>query len=344
MSQIAAFRAKLAPLTQYLDDPQITEIAINRPGEVWLGKQGQRFMNRLDIPLLSYELLESLSQVIASYSAQESSRERPLLSATIPINLDEGVPVSERGGFRVQVVQAPAVEERTIAICIRKPTLLDFSLKDYQENGAFQTVNSSLDEDRNTNDQLDVLFKERKWPEFLSAAVKAHKNIVISAGTNAGKTTLLNSLLKEIPLEERVVTIEDSREIRPPQANRLHMIYSRGGQGEANITAVDLLEATLRLTPDRAIMGELRGAEAFSYLELLNSGHTGSITTIHADSPKLMFDRLAQMVMRFGSTMHKEQIVDYAKSLIQVVVQFKRASNGQRYVSDIIYGDHHANS
>jgi type IV secretion system protein VirB11 len=229
------------------------------------------------------------------------------------------------------------VEERTIVLCIRKPTLLDIDLSDYGGQGAFADVNRKVGGEDYADDRLLELYKSRQWEEFLRVAVRAHKNIVISAGTNAGKTTLLNALLKEIPGHERVVTIEDSREIRPPQRNCLHMLYSRGGQGVARVTAVELLEAMLRLTPDRPIIGELRGAEAYSYLELLNSGHTGSITTIHADSPRLMYDRLSQMVMRFGAPMGKDQIIDYARSLIQVVIQFKRGSDGRRYVSEILY-------
>ncbi|SAL60094.1 P-type DNA transfer ATPase VirB11 [Caballeronia humi] len=337
MSEIASFRAKLSLLTSYLDDPTITEIAVNRPGEVWLGRQGQRYMQPVDVPDLNQRLLDSLAEVTAAYSNQESDRERPLLSATIPINLAEGVADTERGGYRVQVVRPPAVEEKTLALCIRKPTLLDIGLAEYTAQGAFNTVNQPADDEHYSDERLAELHASGQWEEFLRGAVRAHKNIVISAGTNAGKTTLLNALLKEIPEYERVVTIEDSREIRPPQPNCLHLLYSRGGQGVAKVTAVDLLEASLRLTPDRAIMGELRGAEAYSYLELLNSGHTGSITTIHADSPTLMYDRLSQMVMRFGASMGKSQIIDYAKSLIQVVIQFKRAADGRRYVSEIRY-------
>ncbi|SAL75456.1 P-type DNA transfer ATPase VirB11 [Caballeronia terrestris] len=337
MSEIASFRAKLAPLVDYLDDAEVTELAINRPRELWLGRQGQRYMEHVEVPDLTFGLLESLAEVTASYTSQETDRERPLLAATIPIDLSDGIADAERGGYRVQVVRPPAVEEQTIALCIRKPTLLDIGLSEYSKHGAFADVNRQVEEGEFSDDRLRELYKASRWEAFLRGAVRAHKNIVISAGTNAGKTTLLNALLKEIPEHERVVTIEDSREVRPPQRNCLHMLYSRGGQGVAKVTAVDLLEAMLRLTPDRPIMGELRGAEAYSYLELLNSGHTGSITTIHADSPNLMFDRLAQMVMRFGSPMPKDQIIDYARSLIQVVVQFKRSADGRRYVSEIQY-------
>lgn len=340
MSQIASFRAKLRPLIKFLDDPSVTEIAINQPHEVWIGRQGQRYMTKHQIADLSFDLLDSLGSVVANYSAQETSRNRPLLSATMPINLADGVAANERGGYRVQVIKPPVVQEGSVGICIRKPTLLDISLDDYAGRSAFDHVNQPLNEESAIESKLNTLYENGSWEDFLRLAVKSHKNIVISAGTNTGKTTLLNALLKVIPIEARIVTIEDSREIRPIQPNSLNLIYSRGGQGEATVTAVDLLEACLRLTPDRAIMGELRGSEAYSYLELLNSGHSGSITTIHADSPKLMFDRLAQMVMRFGSSMSKDQIIDYARSLIHVVVQLKRSTSGHRYISDIQYEAH----
>src|SRR5437868_142174 len=279
MSQIASFRAKLSPLTRYLDDPAITEIAINRPGELWLAKQGERYMARTSLPELSLARLRSLAEVTASYTSQEADRERPLLSATMPIDLTEGVDDTLRGGYRVQVVLPPTVEEQTIALCIRKPALLDIALADYRRQGAFASVNrvnaghrvdepsgepcSGDDDACAYSDQaLQRLYRDGAWEAFLRGAVRAHKNIVISAGTNTGKTTFLNALLKEMPEHERVVTIEDCREIRPPQPNCLHLVYSRGWQGLSKVTATDLLEAVLRLSPDRAIMGELRGAEA----------------------------------------------------------------------------------
>lgn len=337
MSHIASFRAKLAFLSDYLDDPTVTEIAINKPGEVWLGRQGQRYMDMVVVPALDYTLLASLAEVIGAYTSQEISRSKPLLSAVIPINLVDDLLDHQRGGYRVQVVMSPVVEENMIALCIRKPSLLDIGLAQYREQGAFDTVNRHVDHAQYSDEKLRLLYQQGHWEEFLRGAVRAHKNIVISAGTNAGKTTLLNALLKEIPAHERIVTIEDAREIRPPQNNCLHLLYSRGAQSIAQVSAVDLLEVSLRLTPDRAIMGELRGNEAYAYLELLNSGHTGSMTTIHADSPALMYDRLAQMVMRFGAPLGKEQIIAYARSLIHVVVQCKRSADGRRYVSEVLY-------
>lgn len=337
MSVIASFRVKLVPILPFLDDPTVTEIAVNRPGTLWVARQGQRYMQEHEEPILDYPLLESLAELTAVFTHQQAGSDKPLLSASIPIDLSDATPDEERRTYRVQIILPPATEAGSIGLCIRKHMPLDFSLMDYSAQGAFQQVNTPLEDEEYSDDVLKRLYSSGQWEEFLRGAVKAHKNIVISAGTNAGKTTLLNALLKEIPAQERVVTIEDSREIRPPQRNCLHLLYSRGEQGTAKVSAVDLLQAMLRLTPDRPIMGELRGEEAFSYLELLNSGHTGSITTIHADSPSLMYERLVQMVMRFGAPLGKQQIIDYARSLIQVVVQFKRASDGRRYISEILY-------
>ena len=161
---------------------------------------------------------------------------------------------------------------------------------------------------------------------------------MISAGANAGKTTLLNALLKEIPQHERIVTIEDAREIRPRQRNCLHMLYSRGGQGVARVTAVELLEAMLRLTPDRPIMGELRGAEAYAYLELLNSGHSGSITTIHADSAVLAFEQLTLLVRESdgGRDLPRGDIRELLHLLVDVVVQMKK-TDGRFRMTEVYY-------
>jgi type IV secretion system protein VirB11 len=250
--------------------------------------------------------------------------------------LQDGVPDNERGGYRVMIVRPPVVQAQTMAMCIRKPALLELTLDDYERQGAFDRVNEPVVEEF-SDDHLRELYRARQWKEFLRAAVLAGKRIMVSAGTNAGKTTLLNTLLSLVPESARIVTMEDAREIRVRQPNVVNMVFSRGNQGLARVTANELLETMMRLTPDVAVAGELRGAEAAPYLELLNSGHGCSISTIHADSPGLMFERLALMVMRAGSTLSRQQIIEYARSLIQVVVQFKRGNDGRRYITEMLY-------
>ena len=335
---IPAFRQKLGVIREWLDDPAVTEIVVNKPGELWIGKQGQRYMAQIDLPDLNLGTLQTLAQLIAAYTRQDGDAKRkPLLSATVPIDLRDDIPIHERGGYRVQIVEPPAVETGTIAVVIRKPALLELSLDMYERQGALDMVNLKNSNDVDVDEKLREYFRESRWKDFIGLAMRSHKTIMVSAGTNTGKTTLLNALLREIDLCERIVTMEDSREVKPPHKNALHLLYPRGGKNEDDVTPIDLLEAMLRLTPDRVIPGELRGSEAFSFLELINSGHAGSISTIHADSPTLMFERLAQMVMRYGAQLTKPEIIDYSRSLIDVVIQFKRGTDGRRYASEIAY-------
>lgn len=335
MSQTAAFQMKLLPLIPFLEDDTVTEIVVNQPCEVWLMRAGQRYMERVELSELDLAWAISFSKLIAFSVHQTISHERPLLAATLPHVSDPDT------FYRVQIIWPPVVANNTVAICIRKPTVTEMHLSDYEKQQAFCAVNTEKEHGSQlySDQYLHVLYQEKKWSAFLQCAVKARKNIMISAGTNTGKTTLLNALLKEVPKDERIVTIEDTREIFPLQKNALHLLYARGSRNAHQVTPVDLLESVLRLSPDRILMGELRGEEAYAYLELLNSGHTGAITTIHADTPELMFDRLAQMVMRFSTPFPQAQIVQYARSLIHVVVQCQLDSHGQRFISDIAYHD-----
>lgn len=173
--------------------------------------------------------------------------------------------------------------------------------------------------------------------QFLQTAVRSRVSIAISGGTSTGKTTFLNALLKEVPEEERIVTIEDTRELKPITPNTVALLASKGGQGRAKVTPQELLEASLRMRPDRLMLGELRGAEAFSFLQAINTGHPGSLTTVHANSARSGYDRLALMVMQSGVALEKQEIIDYLKEVIPVVVQLSRIPDGRRVVSEIVF-------
>lgn len=309
---IPSFRQKLGPLAPFLADPEITEIVVNRPGELWIARQGARAMQRHALPELTPALLESLARLTAEYTDQTVSEENPLLSATIPVDLSPEA--RARGGYRIQFVLPPAAQ--TIGLCIRKPALLNIGLDWYVERRVLSADTAAR----------------------LSAAVKAKQTIVLSGGMNTGKTLLLNALLKAIPADERLVTIEDAAEIAPPHPNVMRLFYSRGGQG-VNVSPIDLLMGCWRLCVDRILFGELRGPEAFAWLEAVYSGHPGSLTTIHANSPAQMWDRLALMVMRAGTTLKKPEIVEYAKGVVGVVVQLGRDATGRRYIEDIWEGN-----
>lgn len=319
----AALRTHLKPLQRWFEAQGVTEVSVNRPGEVWIARQGEPYMERHAAADLTDEILLALAQQVATSTEQEVSREKPLLSAELP------------NGFRVQFVLPPA-SGRSVALSIRRPAVLDLALADYERTGAFDLTNRRTREEEQSERDLRDAHAAGDFASFLAMAVRARKNILISAGTDAGKTTLLNALLKEIPPRERLAIIEDARELRPPQANVVRLFYSRGDQGLARAGAQELCEATLRLRPDRILLGELRGKEAFTYLRTINSGHPGSITTIHSDSPELAFEQLALMVMQGFPSIDRTLVVEYVRAIIPIVVQARRSA-GRRFISEIHY-------
>jgi type IV secretion system protein VirB11 len=169
---------------------------------------------------------------------------------------------------------------------------------------------------------------------FLRAAIAARKTILISGGTSTGKTTFLNAMLGEIPEGERVVLVEDTAELRLPGANGVGLIAVKGELGEAKVTANELLQSALRLRPDRIVLGELRGAESVSFLRAINTGHPGSFSTIHANTPRGALEQLSLMVMQTGIGLTRSDTIAYAASVIDIIVQLDR-SEGRRGISAI---------
>ncbi|MBI1275456.1 P-type DNA transfer ATPase VirB11 [bacterium] len=318
---ITALETYLAPLYAYFNEDGVNEISINHPQEIWIEKYGE--MRCEQVPAFDFEHLRALGRLVAQSTEQFVSEETPLLSANLP------------SGFRIQVVFPPVCEPGTVAMSIRKQTILNFDLDQYEAIGAFQST--AVKQEANPIDaELRRLLNTGEIKSFIKTAVRARKNVIISGGTSTGKTTFMNAALKEIPGEERIITCEDAREIMLSHIpNRVHLIASKGGQGRANVSIQHLIEACLRLRPDRIIVGELRGAEAFSYLRAVNTGHPGSIATLHADSPALAFEQLILMVLQAGLGISRDQIEQYVRSIVDVVVQLKRGQKGMRYVSEI---------
>ena len=220
---------------------------------------------------------------------------------------------------------------------IRKQTIMNLDLDQYEAIGAFQ--NTIVRQQANPVDkQLRELLNAGNVKDFIKQAILAKKNIIISGGTSTGKTTFLNAALKIIPSTERIITCEDAREIMIPHIpNRVHLIASKGGQGRAQVTMQDLIEACLRLRPDRLMLGELRGKEAFSFMRAVNTGHPGSISTLHADTPALAMEQLVLMIMQAGLGITRDQIKSYVENVINVIIQLKRGARGMRYVSEIYF-------
>jgi type IV secretion system protein VirB11 len=229
--------------------------------------------------------------------------------------------------------QIAAATRGGMAIAIRKHVISDLSVDDLAGLGLFADVSAS---GRRTSrdDELAALLKAGDKTSFLKEAVRARKTIVISGGTSTGKTTLLNALVREIDTRERLMVIEDAPEIRLDHPNAVGLIAVRGDQGEAQVDADDLLRASLRMRPDRILLGELRGKEAFAFLRAVNSGHPGSLTTVHADTPEGAIDQIALLAMTSGLDLGWDKIQTYVRRVIDVIVQLERP-NGKRRVSDI---------
>ncbi len=320
---LTALNTFLRPLEELFEQQGISEISINRPGEAWVERYGD--MEFHSLPEFNLNHLMSLGRLIAQSTEQTISEEKPLLSATLP------------AGYRVQVVFPPAAETGNVAFSIRKQTVMSLDLEAYEALGAFQNTKVKKSIDKHDK-ELRELLDSGAVREFLTKAVLYKKNIIVSGGTSTGKTTFFNAILKKIPDNERVITCEDAREIDITHLpNKVHLLASKGGQGRANVTIQNLIEACLRLRPDRIMVGEIRGAEAFAYLRAINTGHPGSITTLHADSPALAIEQLIMMVMQAGLGLARDQIKDYVETIIDVIVQLKRGDKGRRYVSEVFF-------
>ena len=309
-------RACLAPVADYLDRPDVTDIYVNRPGEIWLEHLGGK-VQRHAVPGLDERTLMRLARQVAALTHQGISREHPILSAILP------------DGSRVQIVAPPATRGDLI-LAIRKQIASKMTLADYAKGKAFEkTTRGMIAIDRTPTESDASGLDEPDIALALAKAVRERRNILIAGGTSTGKTTFLNALIREIPQTERLILIEDTPELCVEHANHVGLIAVRGELGEARVTANDLVTASLRLRPDRIILGELRGSEAFAFLRAINSGHPGSMSTIHADSPESAIEQLVLLVLQAGTALTRDDIRHYIAQTIHVFVQLGRGPEGR---------------
>ncbi len=315
-------RSYLAPLTGMLARPDVTDIYVNRPGELWVETSGGE-IERHDAPALDEATLSRLARQIAALSHQGISREHPLLSATLP------------DGARVQVVAPPATRG-PLALAIRKHVSPDLGLGDYVAAGAFAETRGRESLERSEVDRaLAAQLEAGDIVGMLAAAVRARKNILVSGGTSTGKTTFLNALIREIPAEERLILIEDTPELHVHHANVVGLLAARSSLGEAQVSANDLLGASLRMRPDRIILGELRGEEAYAFLRAVNTGHPGSMTTVHADSAERAVEQIVLLALQAGTQLGRDDVRHYIGSTVDIFVHLARTA-GRRRVAEVV--------
>jgi len=318
-SSLAYLDIYLGPFREHLARPDVTDLYVNGPGGFWIETVGGG-TRRVEASEVDDALLWRLARQVASITHQGVSREHPLLSATLP------------DGSRVQVVAPPATRGG-LALAIRKHVSPHLALSDYVEQGAFADTRGGEAKDP-ADAQLDDLHSAGDWAGFMAAAVRARRTILVAGGTSTGKTTFLNALIREIGPEERLLLIEDAPELDVRHANSLGLVAVRGSLGETSVTTDDLLIASLRLRPDRIILGELRGTEAFTFLRAVNTGHPGSLSTIHADTPDGAVEQLALMVLQGRFGMHRDDVIHYVSSVVDVIVQLER-QGGRRSVRQL---------
>lgn len=316
-------RAYLAPFAEVLARPDVTDIYVNRPHEIWTESTGGA-IERFENSELDEATLERLSRQIAALVHQGISREHPLLSATLP------------DGARVQVVAPPATRGG-VALAIRKHVSPNLRLADYTEAGAFADTATSTKAASASDREIDRALAAADIAAALAIAVRARKNILVAGGTSTGKTTFLNALIAEIPADERLILIEDTPELQIQHANAIGLLAARSELGEARVSANDLVAASLRMRPDRIILGELRGDEALAFLRAVNTGHPGSMTTVHADSPMGAIEQITLLALQGGTQLSRADVHHYVRSTIDLYVQLGR-SGGRRYVAQVVRG------
>lgn len=289
----------LGPLEVLLSDKSVNDIMVNAPNQIYVERKG--ILQLTDVRFRSEKHVLQIAQRIANQIGRRVDESSPMVDARL------------KDGSRVNIIIPPLSLEGT-TISIRKFSHHTIHLHD-------MTVTENL---------------SVKMFEFLKLAAFSRLNIIISGGTGAGKTTLLNALSELIDTRERIVSIEDAAELKlmQPHVVRLESRPSNiEGQGMVSIR--DLVRNALRMRPDRIIIGECRGAEAFDMLQAMNTGHDGSMSTLHANSSKEAINRLENMVLMSGHELPNEAIKDYITAAVDVIIQIARMRDGVRRVVQI---------
>ncbi len=289
----------LGAIEDLLKNPEITEIMVNRKDQIYIEKKG-----KLTQAPKKFMSDEQIVQVIRRIIAPLGRR------------IDESVPLVDarlKDGSRVNAIIPP--------LAVQGPTL---------------TIRRFPERALSADDLINLGALTHEMVKFLQACVVCRKNIIVSGGTGSGKTTLLNMLSSFIPDDERIITVEDVAELRLQKAH-LVRLESRPPniEGKGEITIRDLVRNTLRMRPDRIIVGECRGAEALDMLQAMNTGHEGSLTTVHANTPRDMLSRLEAMVLMTGAELPVSVIRSYISAAIHVIIQVARLQDGSRKVVQI---------
>lgn len=288
----------LGPLESLMRDEEVTEVMVNGPHHVYVERDGR--LHPTDIVLQEEEIHRIIDRIIGPLGLHVDEAS-PFVDARLP------------DGSRVNVI-LPPLSLLGPVVTIRKFRSLPITLREMTENGCLEPWEA----------------------EFLARCVRERRNVVISGGAGTGKTTLLNALSAFIDPRERIITLEDAAELRLQQPHVVPLETRPPNlEGKGEVTLRDLLRNALRMRPDRIIIGEVRGAEALDLLQALNTGHRGSLTTVHANSPLDALSRLETMVLTAGVGLPAEAIRQQIAQAVDVLVHLEKDGRGARRVSEI---------
>jgi type IV secretion system protein VirB11 len=307
-------RHLLKPILHWLDDPATEEIAINRPGEAFVRQRG--VFLRHDLPL-GYDDLEDISILAGALRRQDVGPRSPLCATELP------------GGERLQICLPPSVPNGTVSLTIRRPgtsvSALSEVSKRYQTS-RWNRWESRRESENRQNAEVLALYDQGDIEGFFKACVRNRLTTLLCGATGSGKTTMGKTLIAAIPPHERLITIEDTLELVIPHENHVRLLYAKSGAREGgSVTAEALLQASLRMRPDRILLGEMRDDAAWTYLNEVVSGHPGSISTIHGANPVQGFKKLFSLVKGSpqGAALEDRTLIEMLSAAIDVIVPFR---------------------
>ena len=289
----------LGPIEGLINEPAVSEVMVNAPDEVFYEKEGRLYLSSVRFRDEAH-IMRIIERIVAPLGRRvdESS---PMVDARLP------------DGSRVNVI-LPPVAPKSPTITIRK----------------FQADKMTIE------DLIQLNTLTREVAEFLRACVLVRLNIIVSGGTGTGKTTMLNALSSFIPDTERIVTIEDPTEFRLQQGHVVSLEARPASlEGRGEVTMRDLVRNSLRMRPDRIIVGEVRGPEAFDMMQAMNTGHEGSLGTVHANTPRDALTRIENMILMAGLDLPMRAIREQIASAIHLVIQIARLADGTRRITKV---------
>ena len=289
----------LGKIHHLMEDPTISEVMVNSPSEIWIERKG--VLELTDVKFRDDEEAMNLARKIVAHVGRRIDNNSPIVDARLP------------DGSRVHIV-IPPIAMKGVTITIRKFFQDKLTIDDLIKFGSITP----------------------KAARFLEAAVKSRANILVSGGTGSGKTTTLNIVSNFVPNDERIITIEDSAEL---QLNNDHVVKlesrPKNQEGEGEITIRDLVKASLRMRPERVIVGEVRDGSAFDLLQAMNTGHDGSMATTHSNSPDACINRIANLVLQAGFELPDKAIREIISQALDIIIQISRLKDGSRKITHI---------